>query len=658
MKYEKLYSPLQIGNVTIKNRIALSPMSMPTGCVDHCEWSDTYIQFLVDRAAGGAGLIYTQAIAADTHVDIISPVIYPTMDPGRFIKSSRKLIDGCHENGAKIFCQLTMGTGRNGGPGFKAPSVMPYYIDKTKLAPALTREEIHQKELDYAASAKIIKDAGFDGMEIHALHWGYLFDEFATPLFNQRTDEYGGSLKNRLRFLKETIYAVRQVVGDDFPISVRLAVKTFVQGMWVPTLRDEPEVGRTPEEAAAIGRELESYGVDVLNTDMGLYDNWAFCMPNVYMPHGITFKYIDPLRAAVKIPVLVGGCRIGDGATAEAAIEAGKCDGIVMGRAFLADPDIANKIAAGREDEIRPCIGCNNCLMSEVVAGKARCAVNPVDLCEETHKIAKADKKKKVVVIGGGVTGMEAAIVSAQRGHTVDLYEKTDHLGGNLIPAGGHPFKEDIRRLNKWFIDELGRQGVNVHLNTELSADEVKALNPDAVLLAAGSHPVMPQSIKGIDRAIDAVSAATGKAVPKGNNVVVVGGGLTGCEIALDYRLQGKNVTVVEYQDKLMSVGLPTFYSNITYIICMFIGLGVKQLTGHKLEEITDEGVVVSKVSTGEKITIPADDVVVAMGLRANPSLAEELKGSGFEVYEMGDAVSIGNIATSTRSAFEICRSL
>lgn len=658
MKYEKLYSPLKIGNLTVRNRIALSPMSMPTGCFEHCEWTDSYIQFLVDRAKGGAGLIYTQAIACDLHADVISPVIYPTIDPERFIKSSRKLINGCHEAGAKVFCQITAGTGRNGGPGFKAPSVVPYYIDKTKLAPALTVEEVHQKEMDFAASAKVAKDAGFDGIEIHALHWGYLFDEFATPIFNQRTDEYGGSLKNRLRFLKETIYAVRQLCGDDFPISVRLAVKTFIQGLWMPTLKEDVEAGRTPEEAAAIARELESYGVDVLNTDMGLYDNWAFCMPNVYMPHGITFKYIDPVKAAVKIPVLVGGCRIGDGQTAEAALETGKCDGIVMGRAFLADPDIGNKIESGREDEIRPCIGCNNCLMSEVVAGKARCAVNPVDLCEETHVVTPAEVKKKVIVIGGGVSGMEAAITAAKRGHTVDLYEKTGELGGNLHPAGGHPFKEDIRRLNKWFIDELDRQSIRVHLNTELSAAEVKALAPDVVLLAVGSHPVMPRSIKGIEKAVDAVSAATGEYVPKGNNVVVAGGGLTGCEIALDYALQGKKVTVVEYENKLMSVGLPTFYSNITYIICMFMGLGVTQLTGHKVDEITDTGVTVTSRATGEQRVIPADDVVVAIGLASNSSMAEELKNSGIEVHELGDGVTIGNIATGTRSAFEATRNL
>ena len=381
-------------------------------------------------------------------------------------------------------------------------------------------------------------------------------------------------------------------------------------------------------------------------------------MPNVYMPHGITLKYIDPVREAVKIPVLVGGCRIDDGEMAENAIASGKCDGVVLARALLAEPEFGNKVREGRGNEICPCIGCNNCLMSHVVTGKPRCAVNPVDMAEESPEILPAEQKKKVVIIGGGVSGMEAAIICAKRGHTVDLYEKTGELGGNLHPAGGHSFKEDIRKLNRWYIEELDRRGVKVHLNTELNAVQIKALKPDVCLVAVGSHPVMPESIPGISKGVDAVSAATGKFKPRGDNVVVVGGGLTGCEIAMDYAMQGKKVTIVEYEKKVMSVGLPTFYSNLTYILVMFYGLGVRQLTGHKLEEVTDNGVIVSNVDTGEKMEVPASDVIIAMGLKANTSVASELEGSGIEVHEIGDAVEIGNIATSTRSAFEVCANL
>lgn len=658
MNYDKLFSPLQVGNITIPNRIALAPMSMPTGCKDGCEWTDTYIRFLTDRAKGGAGLIYTQAIMTDMHVNGPVPVIYPTKDPDRFLKSSEKLVKSVHDRGAKIFCQLSAGMGRNGAPGMKTPSVIPYYQDKTKLSEALTKEEIYLKEQDYAASAKLAQEAGFDGIEMHALHWGYLFDEFATPIFNQRTDEYGGSLWNRLRFMRETIRLVQALCGKDFPISVRLAIKTFIMGLDNPTLKEQPEAGRSPEDAAAIAKELESYGVAMLDTDMGLYDNWAFCMPNVYMPHGITLKYIDPVREAVKIPVLVGGCRIDDGEMAENAIASGKCDGVVLARALLAEPEFGNKVREGRGNEICPCIGCNNCLMSHVVTGKPRCAVNPVDMAEESPEILPAEQKKKVVIIGGGVSGMEAAIICAKRGHTVDLYEKTGELGGNLHPAGGHSFKEDIRKLNRWYIEELDRRGVKVHLNTELNAVQIKALKPDVCLVAVGSHPVMPESIPGISKGVDAVSAATGKFKPRGDNVVVVGGGLTGCEIAMDYAMQGKKVTIVEYEKKVMSVGLPTFYSNLTYILVMFYGLGVRQLTGHKLEEVTDNGVIVSNVDTGEKMEVPASDVIIAMGLKANTSVASELEGSGIEVHEIGDAVEIGNIATSTRSAFEVCANL
>ena len=567
-----------------------------------------------------------------------------------------ELLDACHAYGARVFAQVTAGPGRN-YPGFKTPTSVQVFGAPNLMSPELTVDDIKSKIKDLAATALLVKKAGYDGIELHAMHWGYLLDSFALSYFNHRTDEYGGSLENRMRFIKECIESVRAACGPDFPICVRLAVKSFMAGYATPSMDGSNEVGRTPEEAAEIGKLLESYGVDVISADLGVYDSVSYALPNVYMPHGLTLEYIKPLREAVSIPILVGGCRLDIPEMAEKAIADGLCDGIVMGRALLADPHYVRKLESGLEDSIRPCIGCNNCIMRQTIGGHVRCAVNPSTMYDKIKAITPALKPKKVVVVGGGVSGMEAAIVAAQRGHDVTLYEKSSELGGNLIPAGGHVFKPDIKRLNAWFQREAASLGVKIKLNTEMDAKKIIALKPDAVILSVGSHPVMPKSINGVEKCINAVDAATGKVIP-GNRVVVAGGGLTGCEIAADYAMMGKDVSLVEYTDKLMSVGLPTFLSNVIYMNYMLKKYGVKVYTGHKVECVTDNGVIITKVATGEQIVLPADDTVMAIGLAPNASCKNELLGNGFEVYEVGDGVEVGNIATSVYTAYEVARSL
>ena len=297
-------------------------------------------------------------------------------------------------------------------------------------------------------AAKIAKDSGFAGVEVHSIHWGYLLDQFALSMMNHRSDEYGGSLENRLRAAKEILEGIKQECGSDYPVSMRLGLKTFVKGFEKATLTGEDEAGRTLEEGIQIAKLLESYGYDCLSVDTGTYDSFYYACPPMYMPKGYLVEMAAKAKEAVNIPILAGG-RMNDPDIAEAAIREGKVDAMVMGRAALADPEYPNKVLSGRTERIRPCIACNQGCITRLRQGKQpTCAVNPAAMREIRFAMRLAMQPKKVVVVGGGVAGMETARVAAMRGHRVFLYERNDKLGGNLIPGGSHGFKKEVRELN------------------------------------------------------------------------------------------------------------------------------------------------------------------------------------------------------------------
>jgi len=652
--YKNLFSPYDIGKVKIKNRYAVAPMGgvkfTALGTYD----ADA-IDFYVNCAKGGFGLIFSNSLGTDLEVDPNSPLdrLFPIYNPKAFISSCVFMNERIHSYNAKIFCQITMGPGRNGA-GKLTPSELPYYFAPDKKSRALTKEEIKSKITSLIRSAIIAKDAGFDGVDIHAMHWGYLIDEFAMSMMNHRTDEYGGSFENRMRVAKEIVEGIKKECGSDFPVTIRVSLKGYIKDFNVGSYTGEDEAGRTVEEAIEICKALESYGYDGLSVDVGTYESFYHACPPSYIPKG---NYIDLAEAAkkeVNIPVLLAG-RMNDPKICEEALEDEKIDAVVLGRAVLADPEYVSKLERGQEEKIRPCLACNQgCIGRDLSNGAVSCAVNPSVLRKKSYGISKADISKRVMVIGGGVAGMEAARVLFLRGHDVTLYEASDHLGGNLLPAGAHTFKQPVLELSEWYKRELRDLGVPIRLNSKVTPDLIEQSNPDGVIFAIGSVPIMPP-IQGIEKTISSIQALSSDA-QIGDRVIVIGGGLVGCELAIEYGIEGKDVTVVEALPNILSAGAPVPFMNKMCIVEMMDYYNVEVKTGSRVNEITDTGAIITIDEKEEELY--ADTVVMAVGFRAVKSFSEELRGRGMEVYEIGDGRKVGSVMTSIWDAYEIARSV
>ncbi|MBQ6123110.1 MAG: NAD(P)-binding protein, partial [Clostridia bacterium] len=446
-KYDVFNQPYRIGGVEIKNRFAVVPMTM--GALTYDEqggFSDNFIHYLELRAKGGFGLIIPGAATTDRSVDPYAALGPNVIENAHWQERAKVLTETIHNAGAKIFCQITMGLGRN-YPGLPGPSENPVWRNPDMKSPALTVEQIHSKIADMIEAATVAQACGYDGVEIHAMHWGYLLDQMAMSFYNRREDEYGGSLENRLRCAREIVEGIHDKCGRDFPVGMRLGLKTYIRDYDKATLTGEGEVGRTLEEGVEISRLLEKYGYNYLNTDTGTYDSFYYACPPMYNPQGFMIPLAAAAKKAVSIPVMAGG-RMQDYDLAAAAIEAGEIDAVGLGRPSLADPDYPNKVISGRVEDIRPCIGCNmGCFRRCVETGEpVSCAVNPQAARELVVGLKPGEGNKKVVVIGGGVAGMEAARTSALRGYAVTLFEKGDHLGGHIVEAGAHDFKKEIAR--------------------------------------------------------------------------------------------------------------------------------------------------------------------------------------------------------------------
>lgn len=657
-QFENLCKPMQIGQVTIRNRFCVAPMSPGFTNFPSGEYKQEGIEYYVRRAKGGFGLIYTGAFSSDKEVDPFNPLSpYPTNAPEAFRKTSLELNQRAGAFGSHIFGQITLGVGRN-YPGCYAPSEIPVYGHPDMTSPALTKEQIKAKIKCTTKTAELMKNSGYSGVEIHALHWGYLLDEFAMSLTNKRTDEYGGSLENRLRITKEALNAVKESCGSDFPVTIRLGMKAYVKDLQHASLTGEEEGGRTIEEAVEIAKLLESYGFDGLSVDTGIYESFYYACPPMYVRRGYSIDLASRIKEAVNIPVILGG-RMGDPELDEEAVRDGKIDAVALGRPSLADPDFPRKIEMGRRESIRPCIACNQgCLHRLLSIGvDAYCAVNPEVGRSSGYEITKALVSKNVVVVGGGIAGMETARTASLRGHKVSLYEKSDQLGGNLIPAGAHDFKIEIRELNTWYQHELAALNVDIHRNEAMNIEKIKALHPDAVVLSVGSEPVIPR-VDGIgsEKAVSCIDVLN-RRKPVGNDVVVVGGGLVGCEMALEFINEGKNVTIVEALPALMSSGEAVPHPNKSMLLDIFEQEKIKILTNTKLTGIDENGAIVTCADKTQK-TVKADTVVIAIGFKPLPSMARALQENGFEVYEVGDGKHVGNILTAVWDAYEVARTI
>lgn len=657
-KYPQLFTPFQIGKLTVKNRVCYAPVGTGLSENGTSAFDQTDIEFYVARARGGAGLITTGAIFTDLEVDAYKPGALGTWqityNPPLFRLTANRMLDRVHSYGAKMFAQLSLGTGRNSGS--YAPSDIPTFADPRKSSPVLTTEQLQKKIAYVVQGAVIAKESGFDGVEIHALHFGYLLDELGMEISNKRVDQYGGSFENRMRACREIVDGIKAACGKDFPVSMRLGMKSYMAGFNQASISGDNEAGRTPEESVRIAKYLEACGYDMLSVDVGVYDSYYYCYPPMYLPMGLNVELAAQVKAAVQIPVVVCG-RMHDPALCEEAVASGKVDGVVVGRQMLADPDFAIKMKTNRDEDIRPCLSCNFGCRGKMQDGLGqRCAVNPVLRREGEAGLVPTCSPKQVMVIGGGVAGMEAARAAAVRGHQVALYEKDERLGGLVNVAGAPAFKAEDRRLIAWYEKQLRELNVHVECSREVDLDFILAQQPDAVVSACGSVPIIPRII-GADhpKAVGFREAMLGQAAV-GQKVVVVGGGLVGCEVALNFLRQGREVTIVEFLGDILQSGAPTPIMNKMCLKDLFKEGHVDIRTSSALTEVNDTGAVI-RTSNGLE-TLAADTVILAVGLRSRPGFAALLEPYSIACYSVGDERQVANILGAVASGYEVGRTI
>lgn len=659
-KYPLSFSPIKIGNVEIKNRYAAGSVSSRffiNGFFG--EWSQNGIDFEVSRARGGFGLIITGSNYGDQSVDGWDPngdrpslIQYPK----RTGDSTRALTRRAHEYGAKIFLQMGFGPGRmrNG----KSCSALPSLKDPSKITPVLTREEIETLLAGHAALAKYAKANGFDGVEIHA-HFGYLLDQFEMACTNHRTDEYGGSLENRLLIYKKDIEGIKAACGKDFPVAIRMGAKTYMKSFTEASLTGENEFGRDIDETVEMCKLLESYGIDMFDLNSGTYESHYYCTNPYYMPKGYNIHLARQVKAAVHVPVFCVGM-MDDPEMCEKALADGSIDGMTLCRSSMLDPFYARKVAEGREEDIRPCIQCANCEYTNLTCSNPFCSANPAAMQQTKFNIPYALEKKKVAVIGGGIAGLVAAYTAARAGHTVSLYDKAAELGGHMVETGKQPFKQGVAKLNKWYGRELEKLGVEIHLNTEMCAECIKKLDAQVVILALGSEFAAP-AIPGADgkNVVSAYDVLMGTA-PIGDKVVVIGGGCLGGEIAYQLAGQGKNVTVVEKKAAKVAAD-KVITDDVRQMLNELLAYkGVRVLGNSEATGITEKTVMVQQ-DAGPLRMLEADTVVLATGMKPRKSLYNELMGCGKEIYEVGDCTKNGEPTTiqkASSQAYEIAREL
>lgn len=661
--YANLFEKTRIGSCELKNRFAMAPMG-PLGLGDaEGGFNQRGIDYYTERAKGGTGLIITGVTFVDNEVEEHAMPSCPcsTYNPVHFVRTAREMTERIHAYGAKVFLQLSGGFGRVTIPTNLgefppvAPSAIPHrWLDKT--CRPLTVEEIHSIVKKFGDGAYNAKRAGFDGVQIHAVHEGYLIDQFAISLFNNRTDEYGGSLENRLRFAKEIVEEIKSRCGQDFPVTLRYSPKSMMKDWRVGALPGEEfqEVGRDLDEGVEAAKLLVEYGYDALDVDVGTYDAWWWNHPPMYQEKGLYRKYAKLMKENVNVPILMAG-RMDNPEMASACIADGTCDIISLGRPLLADPDYVNKLRANRYEFVRPCLSCQEGCMGRVQEYSAlNCAVNPQACRERDMAYQPICRSKKVLIVGGGVAGCEAARVLAIRGHQPHLFEAGSQLGGNLIPGGTPDFKEDDHALAAWYGRELERLSVPVTLNHKVTAAEVLAGDYDAVIVATGSTPKVFSL--GDDAKVHTAADVLNGKVTCGDKVTIVGGGLVGCETALWLAKQGKQVTIVEALGKLLAVNGPLCHANSEMLEALIPYNNIQVATNAKVQHF-ENGVLTAQTPEGE-CKLEADDVILCVGYKEEDSLYKELEFAVPELYCLGDARKVANIMYAIWDAFEVANHL
>jgi 2-enoate reductase len=663
--YVKLFEPIKIAGLQLPNRIAMAPMGIGV-LSDGAGFSPRAIDYYVERARGGTGLIITGLNRVDDTVENFLSHFHENMNenPSKFVSTAARLTEEVHHYNSRIFIQLTAGFGRS-APGFGmnfqpvGPSAIPYFWNPSIICREMRTNEVEKIVASFAKAADVCLRAGFDGIEIHAVHEGYLLDQFAIALFNHRTDKYGGDLKGRLTFASEIVQAIKSRTGSQFPVVLRFSVKSYIKD-WVKgglPGEDFKELGRDTEEGLEAAKILEKAGYDAFDADAGSYDAWYWAHPPLYQEHGLYLPLTEQLKKAVHVPVIVAG-RMEIPELAVKALEKKQADIISLGRGLLAEPAWPRKVRTGKIEEVRPCLGCHDgCFMRMGSALPISCTVNPACGRESSWGLTPTMKSQKILVAGGGAAGLEAARVAAIRGHRVVLYEQGNQLGGHLIAASRPVFKNDDRRLLEWYLKQLRDLPVEIKTGIKVTPAIIKAERPQAVIIATGSTSIIPE-IPGLDdpRVATAVQVLLGEK-KTGEQIVVIGGGLVGCETALHLAQQGKKVTIVEMRDKLLFGGLPIHYTNRTMLLDLLQFHKVETAVSLTVTEVREKGVTAADKDS-RCTTFPADNIVLAVGLRSNQELYRSIKAIAIPVYLVGDAQKPRKVLNAIWDAYEVARNI
>ncbi len=680
-KYAPLFTPFKIGNVEIKNRIVQCSMGGTSlfGWLEPCHFDKEAAYFLLQRAQKGVGLVLPgMQCVRDT---MGRRWLYQNK---RMFKQLKEYMVEYHKTGAKLFIQLAAGFGRsmavtpwmvvlNKNPilnklaspivdvsySCASASATPNRWQEDMLSRPMTVKEIHEMVEAFGKTAKMLRDAGVDGVEIHAVHEGYLLDQFTMENWNWREDEYGGSFENRFRFPVEIVQCIKRYAGDDFPVSLRYSVVSKTKG-WgkgaMPYETDFEEWGRDMAESEKAIKYLGDAGYDFFNCDNGTYDAWYWAHPPQYMPDNCNLADVEHIKKFTDKPVACAGRMLPE--TAAEEIAAGRLDAIAIARQNLVDPDWIIKIQEGREDEIKPCIRCHNgCFNFAKYKGTAniqgledslhlgRCALTPSTMQHNRYKIVPTKHPKKVAIIGAGIGGVEAALVLKQRGHKPVIFEKTDRIGGLFLTASAMSFKENDKALITWYENEVKKQGLDIRFNTEIN-DLGTVRGFDEIIVATGAVP-RKMVIPGFEKCLTFTQLLREK-YPVGDKVLFFGGGQSACEAAYEMIKQGKHPMIVEFARDLVPAQ-NVCLSNASFLRDAMEFHKVPVYLEHTIREIKDKTAVVASKDGKNVFEIEYDNIVNGIGFVPAP-----VGGKAKNVHRVGDCVTIGNLRTAIWRAWDV----